>query len=353
SSSGSSTSNAVIPLPLSAASATNLIASSLQQQTKTSSPSSSSNFLDNSVDLSINNLLKYNQRREEVCGRTIPSPTSRIIGGEGARFGEFPYQVHIKIAKHQCGGALVDRQSIVTAAHCVYHFISRAPVSKLQIVIGAYDIEDEQYQDIPPQYFKVNKVKLHPQFRFSASHPDRYDIAILKLDKPVKYTDNVLPVCLPSLNYKFENMIGTVTGFGKTDPSLSNRYGTRLLQKVDVPIIDNAQCERWHRTRGIDLKIFPEMMCAGYEDGLKDACVGDSGGPLVVKMAPPSSPQSQSSSPDDGAGGANRAEPARWTLAGITSAGFGCAQSRQPGTCDHDESHHRSNTMHYMYGSSI
>lgn len=27
------------------------------------------------------------------------------------------------------------------------------------------------------------------------------------------------------------------------------------------------------RTRGIDLKIFPEMMCAGYEDGQKDACV--------------------------------------------------------------------------------
>lgn len=186
-------------------------------------------------------------------------------------------------------------------------------MSKLQIVIGAYDIEDEQYQELPPQYFKVNKVKLHPNFRFSASHPDRYDIAILKLDKPVKYTDNVLPVCLPSKDLKFENMVGTVTGFGKTDPSLSNRYGTRLLQKVDVPIIENNECERWHRTRGIDLKIFPEMMCAGYEDGLKDACVGDSGGPLVVKTSV-------------GSNGSHR-----WTLAGITSAGFGCAQSRQPG----------------------
>lgn len=186
-------------------------------------------------------------------------------------------------------------------------------MSKLQIVIGAYDIEDEQYQELPPQYFKVNKVKLHPNFRFSASHPDRYDVAILKLDKPVKYTDNVLPVCLPSKELKFESQVATVTGFGKTDPSLSNRYGTRLLQKVDVPIIENNECERWHRTRGIDLKIFPEMMCAGYEDGLKDACVGDSGGPLVVKTA----------------AGPNGAF--RWTLAGITSAGFGCAQSRQPG----------------------
>lgn len=52
-----------------------------------------------------------------------------------------------------------------------------------------------------------------------------------------------------------------------------NRFGTRLLQKVDVPIIDNEKCETWHRTRGIDLRIFSEMMCAGYEDGQKDACV--------------------------------------------------------------------------------
>ena len=49
------------------------------------------------------------------------------------------------------------------------------------------------------------------------------------------------------------------------------------------------------------------MICAGFETGGKDACVGDSGGPLVIY------------------------QNGRWTLAGITSAGFGCAQSRQPG----------------------
>lgn len=240
---------------------------------------------------------------DDVCGKPIAKPTSRIIGGQDAYFGEFPWQVHIKISKHQCGGALVNRYYVVTAAHCVY----QAPLAQLSIIIGAHDIEDPRYQEEPPQYFSVTEVKMHPNFRFSASHPDRYDIAVLKLDRAVRYSSNIIPVCLPPNGFKFESWYGVVTGWGKTDPALSNRYGTRLLQKVDVPVINNEECEKWHRTRGINLKIFPEMMCAGYEDGQKDACVGDSGGPMVIFLN------------------------GRWALAGITSAGFGCAQSRQPG----------------------
>lgn len=50
----------------------------------------------------------------------MSKPRSRIIGGQDAYFGEFPWQVHIKITKHQCGGALVNSRFIVTAAHCIY-----------------------------------------------------------------------------------------------------------------------------------------------------------------------------------------------------------------------------------------
>lgn len=46
------------------------------------------------------------------------------------------------------------------------------------------------------------------------------------------------------------------------------------------------------------------MICAGHENGGKDACQGDSGGPLMSKDL------------DNG----------RWTLIGIVSAGFSCAK---------------------------
>lgn len=46
----------------------------------------------------------------------------------------------------------------------------------------------------------------------------------------------------------------------------------KTLQAVDVPVIDSRLCERWHRSNGINVVIYDEMMCAGYRGGGKDSC---------------------------------------------------------------------------------
>jgi len=242
-------------------------------------------------------------KEKATCGQRVHKPTSRIVGGNSAEFGEFPWQAHIKITQQQCGGVLLNHYYVVTAAHCVY----RALLQDVIVVLGAYDIHDQRYQLLAVQRFRVVEKLLHPNFRFSPSHPDRYDVALIRLDRPARYQENVLPICLPPRGWNFQGWRGIITGWGKTDPALSNRYGTRLLQKVEVPIISNKECEMWHHWKGINVRIFPEMLCAGFESGQKDACVGDSGGPLIVYLN------------------------GKWTLVGIISAGFGCAQWRQPG----------------------
>lgn len=48
---------------------------------------------------------------------------------------------------------------------------------------------------------------------------DRYDIAVLRLNRPVIYRDNILPICLPDPSDDFIGDIGIVAGWGKTDNS--------------------------------------------------------------------------------------------------------------------------------------
>lgn len=54
--------------------------------------------------------------------------------------------------------------------------------------------------------------------------------------------------------------------------SPGSRLRPKTLQAVDVPVIDNRLCERWHKSNGINVIIYDEMMCAGYRGGGKDSC---------------------------------------------------------------------------------
>ncbi|CAG4963615.1 unnamed protein product [Colias eurytheme] len=236
---------------------------------------------------------------QEDCG--LPSTRvlqKRIIGGREARFAEFPWQAHVRISEFQCGGVLISRWYIATAAHCV----SRARLRDVAVWLGALDTSESR---TARRLGVVQKI-LHPLFQFRTTQPDRYDIALLRLSRPIVYTSNILPICLPEMDLQLGGKSGVIAGWGKTDTSLGHT-GTNWLRSATVPILSTEQCIKWHQSKQISVEIHSEMICAGHSDGHQDACLGDSGGPLIVK--------------DNG----------RYYLAGITSAGFGCGVDHQPG----------------------
>lgn len=63
----------------------------------------------------------------------------------------------------------------------------------------------------------------------------------------------------------FLGKFGWAAGWGALNPG--SRLRPKTLQAVDVPVIDNKVCERWHRSNGINVVIYPEMLCAGYRNG--------------------------------------------------------------------------------------
>ena len=67
-----------------------------------------------------------------------------------------------------------------------------------------------------------------------------------------------------------------------------------------MPTVNQKECNKAYSDFG---GVTDRMLCAGYQQGGKDACQGDSGGPLVA----------------DG------------KLVGVVSWGYGCAQAGYPG----------------------
>ncbi|XP_021962859.1 prostasin isoform X2 [Folsomia candida] len=223
----------------------------------------------------------------------------RIVGGREAGFGSFPWQAYIRVGSSRCGGSLINERHVITAGHCV----ARAQPHQIAVTLGDYVLNSNS-EPYPPVTVGVSSIKVHPHFKFTPQ-ADRYDVAVIKLDRKVNYLPHIRPICLPDRGSEFRGQYGWVTGWGALEPG--SRLRPKTLQAVDVPVLESRACEVWHKDKGINVIIYDEMMCAGYQFGGKDSCQGDSGGPLTIQ------------------------QNGRWYLIGIVSAGYSCAQRQQPG----------------------
>lgn len=88
---------------------------------------------------------------------------SQIVGGEIAEPNSIPYQVSIqRIATdfHFCGGAVLEANVILTAAHCCEF----ETASELRIVAGDHDLFEEEG---PEQSINVKEIIMHESFRYT------------------------------------------------------------------------------------------------------------------------------------------------------------------------------------------
>ncbi|EAA14866.4 AGAP008999-PA, partial [Anopheles gambiae str. PEST] len=172
------------------------------------------------------------------CGISLAKQTAqrRIVGGDDAGFGSFPWQAYIRIGSSRsmlsrCGGSLISRRHVVTAGHCV----ARATPRQVHVTLGDYVI-NSAVEPLPAYTFGVRTINVHPYFKFTPQ-ADRFDVAVLTLERTVHFMPHIAPICLPEKNEDFLGKFGWAAGWGALNPG--SRLRPKTLQAVDVPVLDN------------------------------------------------------------------------------------------------------------------
>lgn len=192
----------------------------------------------------------------------------RIVNGQSSTRGQFPYYALLFINTAQgrgsCGGNLISNRWILTAAHCVDGGDS------FEVHLGALHVGN-----------LTEPGRVIVQTRTAFKHPLYVrqvvwnDIALIRLNEPVTFSDTIQPVRPPTYEFLPINTPLTAIGFG-----LQNTSATTLapiLQHATLNVLSHLEC----------LRTFPflflrrTVICTRGQQ-LESTCNGDSGGPLVI-----------------------------------------------------------------------
>ncbi|KAH1009182.1 hypothetical protein HUJ04_001578 [Dendroctonus ponderosae] len=196
---------------------------------------------------------------------TFTTCLERIVGGNQVEIMRVPYQISVlQDLQSICGGALIGLRYALSAAHCFH-------------TPGMYRIRaGSSLKDSGGEIVNIRKVLLHPK---RTTRLYEYDIAILELERPVKFKSTIQPVQLPDNDALIVPGInGMISGFG--DTYTAENTGSRVLRVAQVSVQNLKSCEKSYSLYGIP--ITSSVFCAGSPQGTKDSCQGDSGGPFVI-----------------------------------------------------------------------
>uniref|UniRef100_A0AC34G9F0 Peptidase S1 domain-containing protein n=1 Tax=Panagrolaimus sp. ES5 TaxID=591445 RepID=A0AC34G9F0_9BILA len=185
---------------------------------------------------------------------------NRILGGENAKDGDWPWYALITSGSRLCGATIVSDKWILTAAHCF----------------------DKKSIDVSIQYGSVNrsggendtsqKIFIHSGFNEDSGIND---IALIELEKPLNFSENVQSICLNHSVEPNANEILAMVGFGKIfkqfQGSTAEFIHPDILQDGPIAYKQNSTI-----SEGCDTV----KICVS---GINHAALsGDSGGPLMT-----------------------------------------------------------------------
>ncbi|XP_065089685.1 trypsin-7-like [Ochlerotatus camptorhynchus] len=193
----------------------------------------------------------------------------RIVNGTAVDIRNHPHQVAIvsrpgtEDESDIAGGTLIGEHWVLSAAH----LFKSTRASWFGVRVGASSMAEGG------TVIEISGLSYHPNY--NPKNMD-CDFVLLRLREP--YTIDSVGRAIPMVQSGEEVADGTTctaSGWGTTMGTGSNE----TLRAVQVPIVNHEVCRKNYAASR--LNVTENMLCAGYDDGMRDSCTGDSGGPLV------------------------------------------------------------------------
>ncbi|XP_020812652.1 lectizyme [Drosophila serrata] len=206
----------------------------------------------------------------DKLSKIVPSfATGFVINGTEADPHSAPYIVSLATnpAKHShiCGGTIIDKNWILTAAHCISNPVNMSAIAGLHVRAEVDELTQQRIIDFG---------RVHEKYTGGVGP---YDIAILHVSESFIFNEWVSPATLPSREEVHE---GETHLYGWGQPKSYILTASKTLQTVTTDIVNYDECKD---ALPEDAPLEPSNICSASQQQSKSACNGDSGGPLVVE----------------------------------------------------------------------
>ncbi|KAJ2238162.1 hypothetical protein H4R99_003444 [Coemansia sp. RSA 1722] len=208
---------------------------------------------------------------------SVSAESERIIGGQAASTGKFPFAVHLfKDDSPYCGGTLIDSEWVVTAAHCVASSSGSGGAGEFSANDAAsYKVGYGSNGASLNDYVEVESITINAGF-----DPVWYtsDIALLKIKSNADLVKKTQVASISGASVDAGQTVINV-GWGQTSNDNTNQAST--LMYADLVTADDATCKKgasdWNGQNG-------RYVCTAYATapGVGN-CFADSGGPLLLE----------------------------------------------------------------------
>ncbi|XP_072935174.1 chymotrypsin-2-like [Epargyreus clarus] len=206
------------------------------------------------IDQHLGSLLSY---------KPLPiNHTPRIVGGEDAPEGGFPYQASLRnlFNSHFCGGSIITERWVLTAAHCT---VGSSPLTML-VVVGTNQLR------AGGDKYSVEQIFVHEDYDGELI---TNDVSVVKVSTPIQFGDKVQPIQLADQNTG-EGADLILTGWGRLS------YPGFVSDKLQMIALKSLSVEDCQGRYVFVNPVFDSQICSLTKYG-EGACHGDSGGPLV------------------------------------------------------------------------